>query len=310
MRALFAALALGGAAVSVPVSAAGDAPGPEPVVYTDDVDRFYALYDATDGAPSAEQIQREYLDRATPGLVEFAAWRRITAESMAAAIEARPSLFADARKCLPLLPAIKSRVAASLTNLQAMYPAAVFPPVTIAIGRAKTGAIGNAKAGAVVGLEVLCAADFLQDDLEGGFVHIIAHEYAHAQQPSAQVEDPEADVLTASLIEGAAEFVAERISGGIAYRHLLGFVKGREEEIEKAFLEEIDETASGSRWLYNSPGSPEWPADLGYWVGYRIAKTYFAQADDKQAAMRDIIEAQDFKAFLGRSGWHPGIDLP
>ena len=48
-------------------------------------------------------------------------------------------------------------------------------------------------------------------------------EYAHVQQPSAQLEDPDATVLTTALIEGGAEFVGELISGSVSYRHPVSY---------------------------------------------------------------------------------------
>lgn len=62
-----------------------------------------------------------------------------------------------------------------------------------------------------------------------------------------------------------------------------------------------------SNWLFN--GTPEKPGDLGYWVGYRIAKTYYQRASDKRQAFREILEMTDPKAFLAKSGWYPGIQL-
>ena len=55
--------------------------------------------------------------------------------------------------------------------------------------------------------------------------------------------------------------------------------------------------------------TPEKPGDLGYWVGYRIAKAYYQRASDKRAALREILEMTDPKALLAKSGWHPGVEL-
>ena len=46
-------------------------------------------------------------------------------------------------------------------------------------------------------------------------------------------------------------------------------------------------------------------ANLGYWVGYRIVRAYYQRMPDKRAAVREILEIRDPKAFLARSGWHP-----
>lgn len=270
--------------------------------------RFYALYESAAGRPTAQQLQQQYLAKASSGLAEFAKLRNITGERMAAAIDARPTIFSDARRCADILPAAKPRVGKALAKLGEIYPKAKFPPVTIAIGRGKPVGVANAS-GVMIGLEAFCATEVFKPDLEGSFVHLIAHEYAHVLQPAAQVEDPNDPVLKAALIEGGAEFIAELISGSGSARHLLAMTKGREKELETAFLEHVDKKANGSRWLYNGWGTPEWPGDLGYWVGYRITKAHYLRSKDKKVAVREIIELGDPKAFLAKSGWHPGIAL-
>jgi len=51
------------------------------------------------------------------------------------------------------------------------------------------------------------------------------------------------------------------------------------------------------------------PGDLGYWVGYRIVKSYYQHSRDKRQAVREILEMSDPHAFLARSGWSPGMTL-
>ena len=65
-----------------------------------------------------------------------------------------------------------------------------------------------------------------------------------------------------------------------------------------------------SGWLFDYRSGSDEPYDLGYWVGYRIAKAYYLQSEDRKAALRDIIELDDPKSFLARSGWTPGMPLP
>lgn len=303
-----ATLALLTAASLLLLTAAAAPPKGGPEVRVVDVDRFYALYERTNGKPSAEQLQREYLDLGSPGLLEFARMRRITGERIAAMMAERPALYTDAKRCVQVLPAVESRLDTALAKLSEYYPPSRFPPVTLAIGRGKPVGTANAS-GVMIGLESLCAVDFMNPDPEDRFVHVIAHEYAHTLQPAAQVEDSEESVLRASLTEGGAEFLAELISGSVSYGHLPKATHGRELELETQFLADIDRKAQGSVWLYNGMGTAERPGDLGYWVGYRIAKAYYRQAKDKRAAVREIIEVQDPKAFLAKSGWKPGMDL-
>jgi hypothetical protein len=278
----------------------------EAVIETGDVDRFFKVYDAAGGRPTAESLQHDYLDPGSDGLHVLARLRKVTGESIAEAIARRPEIYAQARDCVDVLPRVRERLGVVLHKLADLYPEARFPPITIAVGRGKPVGVGGRDTGVQIGLEALCATAWINPDIEDRFVGVIAHEYAHVQQAVAFSEGENATVLAASLEEGAAEFVAELTTGAVSYSYMSGLIAGREREIETAFAADADKTDL-SDWVYNS--TPEKPADLGYWVGYRIVKSYYRHADDKRQAVRDIFEMRDPKAFFSRSGWRPGVAL-
>jgi uncharacterized protein YjaZ len=65
-----------------------------------------------------------------------------------------------------------------------------------------------------------------------------------------------------------------------------------------------------SQWLYNGgsiTASSTRPADLGYYVGYRITQSYYARQADKRRALKDILQIGDFAKFLQASGYGPGL---
>lgn len=284
----------------------------EPVIRTDDVDRFYALYDATGGRPTVEQLDA-YLQEGSQSLREFARLRRVTGERIAERIASDPALYEDARRCLAVLPAATERLRTALATLSDLYPAAEYPPVAIVVGRGRPVGIVN-PSGATIGLEALCAADFMNPDPEDRFVHVIAHEYVHTQQPGTreleglEPGDPRMTVLRLSLMEGAAEFIGELVSGSVGNTRHAEWTRGREAEIEAAFARDMDSTRLDD-WLWNYKAGSDEPYDLGYWVGYRIVKAYYQRADDKRAAIARILEMDDPHAFLAESGWTPGMAL-
>jgi hypothetical protein len=275
---------------------------------TIDVDRFYAVYDAAKGRPTAEALQKDYIDAGSEGLKQFTGLRNLSGVTLAAAIDKKPAIFASARDCAAAMPRIKTRVEVALQKLGDLYPQASFPPVTILIGRGNTGGTTSAS-GVLIGLETICAVTYMQPDVEDRFVHLIAHEYGHVQQPAAQTEDPNASVLLTSLIEGGAEFLAELTSGSISNIQLQQWTKGREAAFETAFAADMDKSIVDTQWAYHGPGTAEKPGDLAYWVGYRIVKSYYQQSKDKKAAIADIINITDPHAFLAKSGWKPGMTL-
>jgi hypothetical protein len=276
-------------------------------ISTQDVDLFYRVFDAAGGHPSEFQLQHDYIDAGSEGLHQFAKIRSLSGTTLAQALAKHPDVYSDTKRCVVVLGDVRRRLTIALTKLGELYPEAKYPPVTILIGRNNTGGATSA-AGVLIGLEALCRADWLEANLEDRFVHLIAHEYAHVQQPAAEADDPNTTVLLSSELEGGAEFIAALTSGSVSNTHLSIWTKGHEKEIETAFVADEDKTDK-SDWLYNGPGTPQKPGDLGYWVGYRIAKSYYQHATNKRAALRDIIRVQDAKAFLSRSGWYPGIVL-
>jgi hypothetical protein len=276
------------------------------VVRTDDVDRFYRLYDAAHGHPTAAQLQTQYLDPGSQALHQYVVARIGDAAKLARAIEKRPESYVQARSCLPGLAKTKAQLPAVFARMAELYPASTFPPVTFVIGRDSTGGTTTPD-GIEIGLETMCRMTVMGADVGDRFTHIIAHELAHVQQPASRVDaPPNATLLFQSLLEGGAEFVAELTSGGVSYGHMKTWTRGKECAIEQAFRKDALGT-DYSHWLYNGFGTPDKPGDLGYWVGYRIAKAYYANAADKKQAVSDLlhVDNDNAAAFLERSGWTP-----
>jgi hypothetical protein len=287
--------------------------GDGPVIHIEDVARFYEVYDAANGHPSAGMLQ-QYIDQGSEGLRYYAHARNTTGARIADEISKHPELYVNARRCMAVLPRVRSRLVIVLRKLKELYPEANLQPITVLVGRSRPVAIADAEHGVQLALEGMCdvAPSMNEAGLEDRFVHIIAHEYGHVQQFIAFDNDPHPTVLGGSLMEGAAEFNAEMTSGAISNYEQAAFAKGREKEIETAFAKDED-SDDLSRWLYNRTnpklGELGWPGDLGYWVGYRICKAYYQHARDKRQAFRDILEISDPKLFLAKSGWYPGIVL-
>ena len=273
----------------------------------DDVDLFFRVYDANQGHPSADALQRDYLDRGSEGLRKFAELRHITGATIARNLEKHPEMYSNARGCADVLPRSRVRIERALRRLGELYPEATFPLITVAVGHGKPVGVGSPVTGVQIGIEALCAVTWMSPDLEDRVVAVIAHEYAHVQQVRALVDDEHPTVLEASLIEGAAEFTAELIAGDIAYPFKRSPIeKAKLKEIELAFASDEDKTDL-SQWINN--GTIDKAGDLGYWVGYRIVKSYYQRATSQREALREILQMSDPKQFLARSGWFPGIEL-
>ncbi|MBC7808379.1 MAG: hypothetical protein H7145_19775 [Akkermansiaceae bacterium] len=58
-----------------------------------------------------------------------------------------------------------------------------------------------------------------------------------------------------------------------------------------------------SNWFYQGDRAKDRPADLGYYIGYKICEAYYERAKDKNAAVRAMLETTDVAAFLKASGY-------
>jgi hypothetical protein len=284
------------------------------LIHTEDVYLFYKIYDAAGGHPTVDQLQHDYIDKGSDAVRELEKIRNTTAQRIADAIAKRPEIYENARRCMALLPNVRARFIEDLGKFRTFYPQMKDRPVSIVVGRGRPVGVTSSTDGfIVIGLEALCGPD-MNPDPETFFVRVLVHEYAHLQQPPATDDDPHPTVLEAAIVEGGAEFAAELFSGDIANARLQSWTKGREKEIETQFVPDED-SKDLSKWFYNRTdpetglAKPGWQSDLGYWVGYRIVKSYYEHASDKRAAFREILETTDPHAILAKSGWHPGIVL-
>ena len=110
MKCIHAGLAIS-ALLGATICGATETPsGPE--ILTGDVDRFFRIFDAADGRPTAEQLQRDYLDAGSEGLKHLAKLRNVTGVRIADKLATDPALYEKARQCTRVLPQARAAVEA------------------------------------------------------------------------------------------------------------------------------------------------------------------------------------------------------
>ena len=309
--------------------ACGSEPAAPPPIETDpaaarmvtsDLERFWSAYDAGGQSGSAAAFQAGYLDPASPGLKDFIRLRHLTSAAIAAMVSARPRYFAAIRANSLGLAAGEPALAVVRANYQrmkALYPPAVFPPITILVGRFSTAGTISAE-GVLIGGEFYGRDETTPLDELGAFERdnvkpveslpiVIAHEHAHILQArgSRVFSRLAKTLLDQALLEGGADFVGELVSGGNINARMFPWALANERALWDEFRGEMH-GADVSRWLYNQGAEPgARPGDLGYFVGYRIAQSFYQRAGDPAAAVAAILEVSDADAFLAQSGYAP-----
>lgn len=201
---------------------------------------------------------------------------------------------------------------AAFEELERRYPNAVFPDVYLLVGIMSSGGT-TGPSGLLIGVEMYGRdADTPTHELDDWHLdvltsmdalpHIIAHELVHDQQPHSWGRTT---LLADVLKEGSADFVAELISGRHINQDVHEWARPREAEIWARFEPLVERKDGFHGFLYGGERPEGWPADVGYFLGYRIAQAYYQRAQDPDRALAEIVtrKAGDAERFLQESGY-------
>jgi hypothetical protein len=279
---------------------------------TEDIPRFWQAFDARARLGTAKAMESLYLEPGTPGLRDWTRLRLDDAATLAKTVDSAARYYESARASTLRIVEAEPRIRAAFRKLAEIYPDAVFPDVYFLIGRLTSGGT-TSSSGLLIGAEMYGRTedpvvgrmgDWLQavlrpvEDLPG----IVAHELVHFEQGS-----PGRSLLARAVNEGSADFIGEMISGMNINAHVHAWVRaevGRERALWDEFRPEM--LGSEDHGWFATDDEKKRPKDLGYFIGYKIAQTYYERAADRPAAIRDILRVRDPEEFLERSGYAGG----
>lgn len=275
-------------------------------IVTSDIDLFWKAYDKATPANDLIVYRDDYLRKGSVGLQEFARIRIGNVCELVETIDAHPRYFEQLRAGSLRIDSFKPKIRASFVRLKEIYPDAVFPSVYFLIGRMNSAGTLTDK-GLLIGVDMFGKTDDTPMDELGAWhkavvssidrlPFIVAHELIHYQQ--APLSD--GSLLAAAVREGSADFIGELISGGQINPHLQEYGNARERELWLEFEKEMSGN-DRSNWLYQGEKAKDRPADLGYYIGYKIAESFYKNSTDKKKAVRDILLVEDFPKFLEAS---------
>jgi hypothetical protein len=276
-------------------------------IVTEDVARFWAAYDRAGPGVDSLVLDSLYLVPGTPGLRDFVAARIGSAAKLAGTIRRHPRWYASIRASTLRIAEMEPRIRESLRAFERIYPEAVFPDIYFVVGRMTSGGTVSDR-GLLIGAEMHARTpDMPEEELSEwhrqvlkpveDVPHIVAHELVHFQQSYG---DTSRSLLALSLREGIADFLGEMASGRQINEHVHAWANPREAELWREFRERLHGSDLAGWFTAGPDGRPK---DLGYWIGYRIARAYYERAGDKRAAVRELLTARSFDALLAASGY-------
>lgn len=319
------ALSLAAATEAQVSTLAGDTNAPEGVAvqpahfHYEDLPRFFAAYEHFQESGDTRAFE-SYLQQGSIGLQEYAEQFALTPEQLAETVRKYPKFFQSLDDLETLVRGQEARLSETFAKLGALFPGTSLPDVYFLVG----GLRGGGQAGD--GNHVMVAADIYAKTPERdtsefkpgkrmyapeGMVTIAAHEAAHIIQENTQGTDTylslytdpaKGSILAYALREGVPNLVAKLVAGDHINPEAEAYGLQHEEELWKLFEDEALETDLGDWFFYRPKKHPDWPRDLGYWMGYRIALRCYNGADDKSAMLDRLLKAEDPQALLQECG--------
>lgn len=293
-------------------------PPSEQTLLTADAARFAAVFEAAPNGPAEHALQSGYFDPGSDALRAFDREAVGGAARLAASVAAHPDRYRTAiGTCLPdtARHVADAEARALFDAYRGLFPEIRIPPVHLLFGADTSSGMRLPGGASALALERLCA----HADWRPGFRAVLAHELAHAPQPELTDDDPVCrDLLMWALREGAADYLGRLVRREDPSGADNAWAMAREAALfaefhrDRALMHthwqgdapEPMAMDAGRRWLWNA-GTPERPADLGYWIGQRIWHGYITRAADRDQALRAMLTLQDLDGILARSGYAP-----
>lgn len=281
---------------------------------TSDIQRFWKAFDllstAKNTSDSLKIIQEHYLDQASPDFEEFLKRRNFKAEEYVKKIGLYPGFWESLRPMTLRIDSMKPEIDEVFRKLGAALPNFKQPDICFAIGALRTGGTTSSNL-ILIGADI-AAADASIDKSEmtgwlarvigntGDLVAMVAHETIHTQQHSYR----KTTLLTGSVKEGVADFLTDLILDLNINQSIHDYADAKECELWKEFEAAMKAKSTNLRlWLYGGNQETDRPADLGYYMGYKIAEAYYEKAANKEQAVADLLNQKKYKQIFTRSNY-------
>lgn len=278
-------------------------------IFTSDIDNFWVAYDSVlktkDKSLQIRIVQELYLDKATEGLKEFMISREHTAQRHLINILSYSKFWKSLRPKTIEIASYKKEIEIVMSRFQKLYPNFKQPEVYFTIGCLNSGGTTTENK-ILIGAEIACSdknvdASELGNWLQGVFLHninvvyLVAHESVHTQQ--RVLNEGYTNLLFASIYEGSCDLIAELLLDKEIPSPYMTYGRTNEKTLWNKFKQEMYGD-SLSDWLYNGEEAPNGVADLGYYMGYEISKSYYQNSINKEKALKEIIEVENNKEFI------------
>ncbi len=271
--------------------------------YYSDLHNFLSAWQMIQGGSDlAQTLQKEYLDKASPGLQNYLEDVGLELKDFVGRFEKYRQSFATLPDLPSQLESQEKTIRATLQKMKIIFPNPVFLPIYYIVG--VTGGLHAEPSEVGIRLAFSRAAD---PEHVAALRLTILHELIHVQQFMAigpdeyhSIYGDKQSLLAVSVREGVAEYLTNLLTGEYTKKDVLAYIKRDERRVWERFKSDMNRGEFGD-WLFSQPSDPGQPRDLGYIMGALIVEAYYSHAEDKKKAIEEIVGVTDYAAFLENS---------
>lgn len=269
-------------------------------IETSDINKFWIAFDSIKGLKDENNkihiFQKIYIDKASKGLQDFIISRNFTSEKWIKSFVDYPRFWSSIRPKTQDIYKDFEKIENIYKKFSNIYPEFNPPKIYFTIGNLKGG-------GTVINGNLIIGSELASSDnsidyselpknyqdrikLNTGILFLTVHELVHTQQNLSSSNN--ANLLGHSLKEGAADFIAELILNKQVEDPYINFGIKNQCKIWNEFKKDMYDY-NFDNWLSNTTTIQDQPADLGYFIGYVITKSYYTNSKSKEQAIKEIL---------------------
>lgn len=273
-------------------------------VVTTDIHNFWKAYDlitaTTDSVKQFEYLDSLFIKVGTPGLAGIMQARNYSPQEYLYAINHYPKFWASIRPDMQQVDNLSGELEGGIESFREIYPDLKPAKIYFTVGAFRTGGT-TIDSTVMIGSEIsLADSSTITSEFPENLAHLKTHyatnpnkhlvflnvhEYVHTQQNPRVF-----NILSLTLYEGVAEFVAHKALGLPSPNPQIEFGKKHAQRIREVYETEMFYPNLLYKWLDGSAPNEFGMRDLGYYVGYQICENYYEQAADKAEAIKTMIE--------------------
>jgi hypothetical protein len=292
-----------------------------------DLQNFRQAYQQLAHANSREDslliLETQYFRKGTAAFKAFARKKKITPLSLCESLARYPSFYASLHALPPPTEEMTAMQAAIDPVFSQYFKSFKTPAVYLVMGDLSVG-------GTVYGNTVFICWEMVASNTalnkselppylktiteKADMASYLAHETVHTLQKGFPLGDlfpmirhGKNSLLHACILEGSADFIAHTLLGLNLNAHLQAYGLANECLLWQRFQQDFQTNPFAyNEWLYTYAPRDGRPADLGYFLGFKVCEAYVEQTTDQAKALAMLLRKGKYKKVYARSGYRGG----